>query len=393
MSEYIKIPYYSLKPNSLTIFERAEFVQFSAKHIETFKNLDDNTNKYNELSENSRKRMRNAIDFLLYISRNQQLLGTEIKSKNLNTEIELTHGRRHKRPINYKLTFITLTLSAEQEHTDEEIKAKLLNQFLTVARTKWNMQYYIWKAEKQENGNIHFHILTNTYIKHQELRKEWNQIQNKKGFSYVDKYSCSMQEFFKDGFKKFPGDKRQKKTQYKAYLLNRAISWTNPNSTDIHALYKVKNISAYMSKYMSKSVTKTERVLKMQEIITELEKLQEQKSANEIQLCFDDDLDNIQTSIESKIQYLETQLEKLKEKGVSGRIWGQSQKLSKLKNFTDVQPFEHIPDIQQVEKTAEYKQFVEVGSSQILTYKFDITKTKELKGVLDKHIADSLKEV
>ena len=82
--------------------------------------------------------------------------------------------------------------------------------------------------------------------------------------------------------------------------------------------------------------------------------------------------------------------EELKAKGVSGRIWGQSQKLSKLKNYTDVQPFEHIPNIKQVEKSAEYKQSIEVGSSQILTYKFDITKTKELKKVLDKHIKTSI---
>ena len=85
-----------------------------------------------------------------------------------------------------------------------------------------------------------------------------------------------------------------------------------------------------------------------------------------------------------------TEINQLKAKGVSGRIWGQSQKLSKLKNFTDVQPYEHIPDIKKVEETAKFKQVIEVGNSHLLTCKFDISKTSKLKNLLNRHISKGL---
>jgi hypothetical protein len=287
VSDYLKIPYYSLKPNQLVAFERPEQNFFTDRQKETHENLKDRENKYNELSFHARKRLQTAIDFLLYISENQQLIGTKVNSKQLNDTIEIDYGEKHRRPIQYKLTFITLTLSAKQSHTDEEIKSKLLNQFLTVARKNWQMHYYIWKAEKQDNGNIHFHILTNVYIKHSDLRTTWNGIQNKRGFSYVDKYSKKMQEHFKNGFKMLPSDQRSKEKQYKAYLLNRANNWTNPNSTDIHALYKVKNIAGYMAKYMCKGVTKTERITRMNELYEQIETNQKIISDLELKEAFD----------------------------------------------------------------------------------------------------------
>ena len=390
MSDYIKIPYYSLKPNQLVCFERPDKNFFSQKQKESFKNLDDRENKYNELSSHSRKRLQTAIDFLMYISDNQQLIGTKVKSKQLNDEIEIDYGDKHNRPIKYKLTFITLTLSAKQTHTDEDIKSKLLNQFLTVARKNWQMHYYIWKAEKQENGNIHFHILTNVYIKHADLRTTWNGIQNKKRFNYVDKYSQKMQNHFKNGFKMFPNDKRSKEKQYKAYLINRANNWTNPNSTDIHALYKVKNLAAYMAKYLCKGVTKTERITHMNELYEQIETTSKQISDLELKEAFEDTVPELVEGLKSKISNLTTELDQLKAKGVSGRIWGQSQKLSKLKNYSDIQHFDNIPDIQHVKNNSDYQSNIDLGNSLVTVFGFDINKTHSLKKILDKHILMSL---
>lgn len=39
-------------------------------------------------------------------------------------------------------------------------------------------------------------------------------------------------------------------------LFKDTFGHTDPNSTDVHAVYKVKNIAAYISKYMSKDADK-----------------------------------------------------------------------------------------------------------------------------------------
>ena len=380
------IPYYSLTPSQITLFERPDITRFSVKQISTFENLKDNENKYQELSTHSRKRIKRSIDFLLYITKNKSILGQQFKSKYIETEIVKDTGELHKNKINFKLTFITLTLSAKQHNTDEEIKSKLLNNFLTTARRSWKMKDYIWKAEKQENGNIHFHILTNVYIKHLDIRKVWNSIQNKSGFNYVDIYSKNMQEFFKNGFKSFPNDKRTKEKQLAVYEENKLINWTNPNSTDIHALYKIRNISAYMSKYLAKSVTKTDRVEQLENLYSKLETLQNQLITNETTKLFDPEFDHLQETLKLQIEPIKAEIEVLKNKGVSGRIWSQSQSLSSFSNFVDCQPWERIPDIEYILQNHEYCNEIECGQSKIITYKFDIEKTLKLKEVLDNHL-------
>ncbi len=380
------IPYYSLTPSQITLFERPDITRFSVKQISTFENLKDNENKYQELSTHSRKRIKRSIDFLLYITKNKSILGQQFKSKYIETEIVKDTGELHKNKINFKLTFITLTLSAKQHNTDEEIKSKLLNNFLTTARRSWKMKDYIWKAEKQENGNIHFHILTNVYIKHLDIRKVWNSIQNKSGFNYVDIYSKNMQEFFKNGFKSFPNDKRTKEKQLAVYEENKLINWTNPNSTDIHALYKIRNISAYMSKYLAKSVTKTDRVEQLENLYSKLETLQNQLITNETTKLFDPEFDHLQETLKLQIEPIKAEIEVLKNKGVSGRIWSQSQSLSSFSNFVDCQPWERIPDIEYILQNHEYCNEIECGQSKVITYKFDIEKTLKLKEVLDNHL-------
>ena len=70
--DYTYIPYYSLKPNAITLFEKPEERIISIRQRETFNNLKDNTNKYGEISEHAQKRLRKMIDFMLYITREKQ---------------------------------------------------------------------------------------------------------------------------------------------------------------------------------------------------------------------------------------------------------------------------------------------------------------------------------
>lgn len=119
-----------------------------------------------------------------------------------------------------KHTFITLTLSSTQLHCDKILKRELMNKFLIYGKRYFNINNYIWKAEVQSNGNLHYHILSQNYIDHSQLRTVWNNVQNSLG--YVDRFT----------------EKNRKE---------------NPNSTDIHALQKIRNVEAYIGKYMSKN--------------------------------------------------------------------------------------------------------------------------------------------
>lgn len=397
MNDYVLIPYYSLTPQSLTVFQRPEYKFISDRQKKTFENLQNNHNKYNELSQHSRKRLQKSINYMLYMSKLKEISGQKVLCKKLKTEIEITKGIKRNTKIKYQITFITLTLSAIQHNTDEEIKSKLLNHFLTDLKRQQKVDLYIWKAEKQENGNIHFHILTNKYIPWQWIRSKWNKIQNKKGFEYVNQYSINMQNFFKNGFKLFENDTRTQAKQFEIYEKNKKENWTNPNSTDIHAIYKIKNIGAYMSKYMSKTVTKTDRVELMKKCystISENKKKIELFEDENVFLLENDNtyinnivlINNLQKEIQEKEKELSEQLKK----GVSGRIWGQSQKLSKIKNYTDVESYSDIPDIDIIEKIKRYKSVIEVGTQKILTYYFDINKTPQLKQILNTHIKQSL---
>jgi len=118
------------------------------------------------------------------------------------------------------IALITLTLSAPQSHTDLFIKRHFLNSFLIFLKTKHKVVNYIWRAEPQENGNIHFHIVVDAFVEWRLIRDEWNEIQARHG--YIDKFEA------KHGHR-------------------------HPNSTDIHKPEDIKNMGAYICKYISKA--------------------------------------------------------------------------------------------------------------------------------------------
>lgn len=125
-------------------------------------------------------------------------------------------------------TFITLTLPSKQVHSDEEIKRQCLTPFLSyVTRTKGS-KGYIWRAELQKNGNIHFHMFVDVYIPHQWLREVWNNTLSPLGYL--------------DAFEKAHGHR-------------------NPNSTDIERVGKIDKAVAYLSKYIAKENGKQPRDL------------------------------------------------------------------------------------------------------------------------------------
>lgn len=96
--------------------------------------------------------------------------------------------------------------------------------------------------------------------------------------------------------------------------------------------------------------------------------------------------------LQAEKQALTDEYATLAAKGVQGRIWDCSQRLIRCKSFVEVSSFDAVPDISIIEQNAIYKKVVEVGSSSILTYVFDIQKTPNLKSILDTHLAQTVKD-
>lgn len=124
----------------------------------------------------------------------------------------------------FTINFITLTIPSIHTIVTSTFGYKyLLAPFLRTMRRKYNLQSYIWKAELQERGQLHYHLTTNTWINWNDIRNEWN---------YLLRMNSLMDEYISEN-----GN-------------------NNPNSTDVHKVYKIKDIASYLSKYISKDVSK-----------------------------------------------------------------------------------------------------------------------------------------
>ena len=202
--------------------------------------FDNNAHK-GKISPTAYKKITRAIDYLVYMAQPKKLPHTY-----------------HGKGLQFKLSFITLTLSSAQVHTDQEIKSHLLNQFLIEMQTKWKVNNYVWRAEKQVNGNLHFHIVCDKFIHWNDIRNTWNRIQQK--FGYVTRYRENRLLWHREGFQfdKKLAPKWNYKSQLKAYKEGLRSDWQSPNSTDIHAIRRISKVNAYFKKYLTKQCENVE---------------------------------------------------------------------------------------------------------------------------------------
>lgn len=153
---------------------------------------------------------------------------------------------------NFKMNFITLTLPALQTHTAAEITSICLNQFLTECKQKFDLNNYVWRMEFQSNGNIHYHIATDTFLDYQDCKLIWNRCVQKLG--YISKYQ---EKFSKMDFNKYcslynNSGKTERNILWARYSLGVASGWDSPNTVDIRSVSHSKNIASYISKYITK---------------------------------------------------------------------------------------------------------------------------------------------
>jgi hypothetical protein len=229
------IQYLKIHPTSISIRKENLYDTPKSTHNKkSISNLERNLH-HNKMSKQSTTKCKRAINYLL-----------------LNSQNKNNYTKLNWKELKYRIAFITLTLSSEQNHTDNYIKKYMLNNFLVEAKRLWDVKHYVWRAEKQLNGNIHFHILVDKFIPWQELRAIWNRIQGNHG--YIEKYRYNMKEYHKNGFKINTQllNKWSVTNQLKAYKIGQKTNWSNPNSTDIHSIKLINNVGSYVTKYMTK---------------------------------------------------------------------------------------------------------------------------------------------
>lgn len=126
-----------------------------------------------------------------------------------------------KKEFTFRVNFITLTLPAPQGSiSDKELKQKCLKQWIEYWKGKLPGMSYVWRAERQKNGNLHFHLVTDRYIHYKAIRDTWNDQLASTGL--IDAFQA------KNGHR-------------------------HPNSTDVHAVKAIRSLGAYIAKYMSKT--------------------------------------------------------------------------------------------------------------------------------------------
>lgn len=201
-----------IRPNYIvSMSEYSKPKEYTSQKFQANKaNLKENKHK-GKVSAKAMKEIKNCVNWLIASAKQKTLYHAE-----------------SKKYYTFKVNFITLTLpDTYSEITDKILKTDLLNPLLTTLRKGYGLKNYIWKLEFQQNGKLHVHLTTDTFIYWKDLRRLWNK----------RLISCGHMARFKAEH-----------------------GHTDPNSTDVHAVYKINDLAAYISKYMSKNDDQLDKV-------------------------------------------------------------------------------------------------------------------------------------
>lgn len=185
-----------------------------------------------ELSNNSRNKLIKKVNWLFQCSKSRVI-------KSYSGKII----------SNFKINFLTLTLPSEQIHPTAVIVKECFEKFLTEVRNRFKMQNYVWRIEFQKNNNVHFHLVTDTYLDYFVVRSIWNRKINSLG--YVNRFAEKMSKM---SFNEYVSLNKNTdfETLKKRYIKGRAGKWAHPNSVDTKSANSQNNIAFYISKYIGK---------------------------------------------------------------------------------------------------------------------------------------------
>ena len=127
--------------------------------------------------------------------------------------------------------FCTLTFVAP---VDDRSGVAILNKFLTSARKSFAKLQYFWVAERQDNGNIHFHIILNKRLPVRRWNALWVMAQYNAGLVGCDKFGQEISKI--EIIHRYEND-----TVHKVF-----------NPLDIKKVKSISGLSGYLTKYITK---------------------------------------------------------------------------------------------------------------------------------------------
>ena len=160
--------------------------------------------------------------------------------------------------MEYKVSMITLTIPSFSSEIEEKRLKKVLNQFLTYARTAYGLKSYVWKAELTKAGNLHYHVLTSEVLGINDVKMKWNDLLLKEGLldDYILKFG-GMSEFEYKELRREQclkyGNNYSENQVNQAYQYGVRTGWTMPRSVQIDNIPVSDSLAGYLSKYISKS--------------------------------------------------------------------------------------------------------------------------------------------
>ena len=147
-----------------------------------------------DISESAAKRIRKTVSVFVQRSQSQVVYNPIINKK-----------------VRFKLGFLTLTIPELTTDNQSYYYKNLLKPLLRYLKSRFGLNDYVWKAELQNRGSIHYHLTINTFIPYTYIRDKWNELLDKNGLM--------------ENYKREYGN-------------------TNPNSIDLHSVKNVSNIEA-----------------------------------------------------------------------------------------------------------------------------------------------------
>lgn len=192
---HTKFPHIQVRKNCLIYYELSEFRPPAANRKIGMPSYS------GKVTDGARKRLLKAIDILLQV-----------------TPIRTIFNPVTQKFQPFQLNFVTLTISSSEIIDAKTAYRQLMKPYLRKLRKNHDFSY-IWKAELQKRGQLHYHLATNTYLPWSDIRNNWNNLQRSAGL---------LQEY------------GMKHGHYDA------------NSTDVHAISHINDVGAYLSKYLSK---------------------------------------------------------------------------------------------------------------------------------------------
>jgi hypothetical protein len=192
-------------------------------------------------------------------------------------EINRQDTRSKYKPKHSYTTFATLTLPADQTHSDNQIKREILMPFIQRMQREQGVQEWFWVAQPQQNGRIHFHLLFDRYVNAKDLQLYWNLSTEKLG--YLTKYFESSGSLF-------------------------------PPSTDIRSTPPKMSAVGYLMKYVTRSPIQLPSFKFVNGVRIKSDKLYERK-----------------VLADQSVEYKEW-------RKIEGRVWGMSKGIRDCKVFT-----------------------------------------------------------